>query len=282
MPLRYVECPRDAWQGLSRQIPTALKLRHLQGLLDAGFRHLDLGSFVSPKAVPQLADTEAVLARLAVPAGADLLCIVGNERGLARALAAPNLSSVGYPLSVNDTFQRRNLGRSLEASWPLLERLAREAAGAGLRFVIYVSMGFGNPYGEPWAPADTAAAVARLRALGINEIALADTVGSATPARLEAVLEAVGEPSGLGLHLHARPGAWREPLELALAAGLEWFEGALAGVGGCPFAADALVGNLPTEAVLPWLEARSGERLVAGEALAALAREAAEIATRYR
>lgn len=282
MPFRYVECPRDAWQGLPRQIPTDLKARHLQHLLDAGFRHLDMGSFVSPKAVPQLADTEAVLERLEVPEDAELLCIIGNERGLIRARAAPNLTAVGYPLSVNDTFQRRNLGRSLEASWPLVERLVQEAAEAGLRFVVYVSMGFGNPYGEPWAPADTAAAVARLRALGVTEIALADTVGSVTPARLEAVLEAVGDLRGLGLHLHARPGAWQAPLELALAAGLEWFEGALAGIGGCPFAADALVGNLPTEAVLPWLEARTGERLVSSEALAALAREAAEIAARYR
>lgn len=282
MLLSYVECPRDSWQGLTRQIPTEEKVAYLQKLLDVGFSRLDMGSFVSPAAVPQLADTEAVLSALEPPGDADLLAIIANERGLERALAAPRLGSVGYPLSVNDTFQRRNTGRSLEQSWPLLERLAQTAASAGLRFVVYLSMGFGNPYGEPWAPQDTASAVARLRELGVEHIALADTVGTATPARLRDVLSATAAPEALGLHLHARPDAWQAQLELALAHGLRWFEGALAGVGGCPFAADELVGNLPSERVLPWLERRTGERLVSREALLELSQEAARLAARYR
>lgn len=278
----YVECPRDSWQGLSRFIPTEEKIAYLQKLLDAGFRHLDVGSFVSPKAVPQLADTEAVLAGLTVPDGADLLCIIANERGLKRAASAPNVSSVGYPLSVNDTFQRRNTNRSLEDSWPLVETLLDASSRAGLRFVVYLSMGFGNPYEEPWQPEDTARAVSRLRGLGVENIALADTVGTATPERLRSVLEAVASPETLGLHLHARPERWREPLELALSYGLAWFEGALAGVGGCPFAGDELVGNLPTELVLPWLECAAGNHIVQAEVLLELSQDAAQLATRYR
>jgi hydroxymethylglutaryl-CoA lyase len=281
MPLTYVECPRDSWQGLARQIPTEEKIRYLQTLLEAGFTRLDMGSFVSTKAVPQLADTEVVLSQLSVPEGADLLCIVANERGLERAIAAPNVSSVGYPLSVNDTFQRRNTNRSLEASWPLVETMLREARGAGLRFVVYLSMGFGNPYGGPWEPADTATAVFRLRELGVQDIALADTVGTATPERLRAVLAATDAPGTLGLHLHACPDEWQGPLEVALENGLYWFEGALAGVGGCPFAGDELVGNLPTELVLPWLEAKTDERLIRNEVLRELAKDAARLAARF-
>ena len=259
MTLRYVECPRDAWQGLPRVIPTEEKRAHLEALLAAGFRHLDLGSFVSPKAVPGLADTEEVLAGLTRPEDADFLCIVANERGLGRAFEAQSVTSVGYPLSVNDTFQRRNTNRSLEASWPLVGEMLGATKARGLGFVVYLSMGFGNPYGEPWSPDDTAAAVSRLRETGVRDIVLADTVGTATPARLESVLEAVGEAQDLGLHLHARPESWREGLEAALAHGVRWFEGALGGAGGCPFAGDELVGNLPTEAVLPWLAARGLE-----------------------
>ena len=259
MTLRYVECPRDSWQGLARTIPTEEKRDYLDALLGAGFRHLDLGSFVSPKAVPQLADTEAVLSGLTRPQDADFLCIVANEKGLERALQAPHVSSVGYPLSVNDAFQRRNTNRSIEASWPLVEEMLEATRARGFGFVVYLSMGFGNPYGEPWSPDDTAAAVARLREMGVHDIVLADTVGTATPARLGSVLEAVGEVQDLGLHLHARPHAWQEPLEKALTHGLHWFEGALGGVGGCPFAGDELVGNLPTEEVLPWLAAQGLE-----------------------
>lgn len=277
--LRYVECPRDAWQGLARVIPTPRKIAFVQALLDAGFRQLDVGSFVSPKAVPQLADTEAVLSALAVPEGAELLAIVANRKGLARALAAPKLTHIGFPLSVNATFQQRNANQSLEAAWQFAAELVAEARAAGLTLVVYLSMGFGNPYGEPWQPADTAQAVARLRALGVSEIALADTAGSATPERLQAVLAATEAPERLGLHLHARPDDWQGKLEVALAHGIRWFEGALSGAGGCPFAADALVGNLPTEQVLPYLAARGLPYPVAG--LEVLACQAAELAREH-
>lgn len=273
-----MECPRDAWQGLAHAPPTALKVRHLQDLLAAGFAHLDLGSFVSRKLVPQMADTEEVLAALGPAPGADLLCIIGNERGLERAAAAAGVTSVGYPLSVSDTFQRRNVGRSVQESWELVAGLLAAAGAAGLDLVVYVSMGFGNPYGDPWSPAVTAAAVARLRELGVRRLALADTLGDASAEVVRAVMAEVSDPAGLGLHLHAAPGAWSGKLEVALAHGVRWFEGALGGVGGCPFAADALVGNLPTEHVLPWLAAAG--LVVAPDlaALPALARAAGELA----
>ncbi len=225
----YVECPRDSWQGLRHQIPTA---------------------------VPQLADTEAVLAELPDPEGRDYLCIVANARGLERAATQPRVTSVGYPLSVSDAFQRRNTGRSLRDSWPLLAELRDLAGGAGKRLVVYLSMGFGNPDDEPWTPETTLSAVERLRDLGVHDVALADTVGRATPELVAQVTRAAVArfgAEGLGVHLHARP---EQAVALARAAhdgGIRWFEGALGGVGGCPFAGDALVGNLPTELVAPAL-----------------------------
>jgi hydroxymethylglutaryl-CoA lyase len=278
--LRYTECPRDSWQGLSRFIPTEEKTRYLQTLLDAGFKHLDMGSFVSPKAVPQLSDTEEVLAKLRLPQDADLLCIIANERGLGRALVAKHVTSVGYPLSVNDTFQRRNTNRSLEESWPLVEQLLKQKGRLGL--VVHISMGFGNPYGEPWQASDTARAVEKLRDMGVKQIALADTVGTATPERLQNVLESIENSESLGLHLHARLDAWQEPLEVALDFGITWFEGALAGVGGCPFADDALVGNLPTEKVLAWFAPKRIGIPVSLEKVDKLGLEASRIAAEYQ
>ncbi len=272
----WVECPRDAWQGLGRVPTTEQKVRHLRDLLAAGFDHLDLGSFVSKRLVPQMADTEEVVAALAPGPGVDLLCIVGNLRGVERAGVAAGVTSVGYPLSVSDTFQRRNVGRSVDESWDDLDALVEGAHAAGLGLAVYVSMGFGNPYGDPWSPAITAAAVARLRELGVRRVALADTVGDADAAAVLAVLAEVSEPAGLGLHLHAAPGEWRDKLEVALDHGVRWFEGALGGVGGCPFAAADLVGNLPTEHVLPWL---AGEGLSVAPDLTALP-ELAEAALR--
>lgn len=269
----WVECPRDAWQGLKQAPATPDKVAHLRGLLAAGFDHIDLGSFVSERAVPQMADTEAVLADLGDAPGADLLCIVGNERGLERAAAAKGVTSVGYPLSVSDTFQRRNVGRSVAESWDQVALLRDRAAAAGIGLVVYLSMGFGNPYGDPWSPAITAAAVERLDEMGIGRVALADTLGNADADAVDAVLAAVPHAGGLGLHLHSDGRGWRDELRVALRHGVRWFEGALGGIGGCPFAADELVGNLPTERVLPWLVA---EGLAVAPDLTALPDLAAE------
>lgn len=281
--ISYVECPRDAWQGLEHVVPAETKLAHLQHLLDAGFTRLDVGSFVSPRMVPQLADTEAVVSRLEARPDAELICIVGNERGVERAALVANVTTVGFPLSVNDTFQRRNVGRSLEESWPLLARMMTLCEKAGLGLVVYLSMAFGNPYRESWGPHHTAEAIQRLRDMGIAKIALADTVGTADAKTVERVLGSVSNADDLGLHLHSRPGAWTPLLEVGLSHGVHWIEGALGGIGGCPFAGDDLVGNLPTEQVIPWL-ATSGYEVdlsVSDETMGVLAAEATAIATRY-
>ncbi|MFN3265719.1 MAG: hydroxymethylglutaryl-CoA lyase [Deinococcales bacterium] len=268
----YVECPRDAWQGMTRFIPTQAKIGFLTALLEAGFTHLDCGSFVSPKAVPQMSDTEAVLEALP-STSADLLCIVANQQGLARAKACGRVTSVGYPLSISDTFQRRNTNRSLEDSWNLVEEMY--SSTNHLRLVVYLSMGFGNPYGDVWDINLVLESVARLRQIGVEHIVLADTYGQADAARVEAVVSAVVQQfgaAGIGVHLHAHPDAALQLAQAALNAGALWLEGALGGMGGCPFAGDSLVGNLPTEVVLPMLQTK-----VNLEHLALLQRHALEV-----
>jgi len=281
--VRYVECPRDAWQGLPHLVPGEAKRAHLQALIDGGFTRIDAGSFVSPRAVPQMADTEDVLTALDVPVGVDLLCIVANERGVERAALVGPVTSVGYPLSVNETFQRRNVGYGLEESWQLVSRLTALSDQAGLDLVIYLSMAFGNPYRDAWIPGNTAEFIQRLRDVGVQRIALADTVGNATPTVVDRVLGSVSNAHDLGLHLHARPDAWHDTVSTSLKHGLRWIEGALAGIGGCPFAGDTLVGNLPTEAVLPWLALQGYEvgMTVTQAALADLVSDAADLARRY-
>ncbi len=252
--MRYVECPRDSWQGLGKIIPTEKKLRHILLLLNAGFTHLDLGSFVSIKAVPQMADTEELLANLPQPSSCQYICIIANERGLERALNAKNCNAVAYPLSISETFQRRNTNTSLGMSWPLLQTLFEQSER--LNFTVHLSMGFGNPYGDPWDENIVLAAITRLRDMGIQNICLADTYGQANARRIKSVSQAVIQKYGaeqIGLHLHARAEHTTEIVKAAVNAGVTWFEGALAGIGGCPFAGDELVGNLATELVLPEL-----------------------------
>ncbi|KHG65274.1 hydroxymethylglutaryl-CoA lyase [Thermus sp. 2.9] len=283
MTAKWVECPRDAWQGFSRFIPTEEKVVFLRKLLQAGFRHLDLTSFVSPKWVPQMQDAEEVLKALPPPEGRTYLAIVANEKGLERALQAERLTHVGYPFSLSETFQRKNTNRSLAESWPLVAEMVQAVEGR-LGLVVYLSMAFGNPYGDPWSVERVLEAIARLRELGVREIALADTYGVADAKRIRAVLEAAVArfgPEGLGAHLHARPEEALAKAEAVLEAGVFWLEGALAGVGGCPFAGDELVGNLPTERVLPFLEARGLATGVDLSRLPHLAEEAARLKLRY-
>jgi hydroxymethylglutaryl-CoA lyase len=272
--MKFVECPRDAWQGMTRFIPTERKTKFLSHLLEAGFTNLDCGSFVSEKAVPQMADTETVLNGLPATK-ADLLCIVANPKGLTRALACKPVTSVGYPLSISDTFQRRNTNFSLEDSWMLVQEI--HDAKAHLQLVVYLSMGFGNPYNDPWNIDLVLESVARLREIGVQNIALADTYGQADAKRVFEVTKAVIEQfgaTGIGVHLHARAENALGLTKAALQAGATWFEGALGGIGGCPFAGDDLVGNLPTEQVLPLLNINL-------ENLQVLAQEALEIRLHY-
>jgi hydroxymethylglutaryl-CoA lyase len=275
MKLRWVECPRDAWQGFRQFIPTAEKVAYLHRLLAAGFEDLDLTSFVSPRWVPQHRDAEEVLAALPPPEHRRYLAIVANLKGLERARQSPQVTAIGYPFSISETFQQRNTNRSIAETWPLVAELLAERGK--LDVVIYLSMGFGNPYDDPWSPELVVDVVGRLREMGVREIALADTYGIASPERIhttfEAVVRAFG-PQDLGVHLHSRPEGTQEKLDAALSLGLSWFEGALGGVGGCPFAGDTLVSNLPSEIALPYLSAKGFELNIDLHQLPALREEA--------
>ena len=217
----------------------------------AGFTHVDFGSFVSPKAVPQMQDTEDVWKEIRpLAAGKTFIAIIANERGLDRALAVGGLPAVAYPFSISETFQRNNTGSSIAQSWNVLETLQRRCSEARIALDVHLSMSFGNPYREPWSIRLVGDAVKRLRDLGIESVLLADTVGCATPRQIREVFAAC---SGTGAHFHAAPAKWRANIEAALAAGCTRIDAALAGIGGCPFAQDELVGNVPTEGVLELL-----------------------------
>lgn len=282
--MKWVECPRDSWQGFARFIPTEEKVGYLLELLEAGFESLDLTSFVSLRWVPQHADAKTVLAALPAPQGREYLAIIGNLKGLERARQAAHLTTVGYPFSISETFQRKNLNLGIEESWPMLAQMVNEARG--LRFVVYLSMAFGNPYGDPWTPGLTAQFVQRLRQLpGLAGIVLADTYGVASAQTLAQTLEAVARAGGLaeplGLHLHSRPEHTLDKVRVALEFGVAWLEGALGGIGGCPFAGDALVGNLATEQVLPYLAQQGQVTKVDLNRLPDLSNRALVLRTKY-
>ena len=259
-----VECPRDAWQGLRQIIPTEEKVAYLSRLVTLGFRHIDAVSFVSPKHVPQMADSEEVMKKLSLvkaPTGeaAEIIGIVVNEQGIERALGTPGVTTVGYPYSISAYFRRANANMSRQESRDLVEKLARETKTAGKNLVVYVSMAFGNPYDEPWGPEIVEDALVWLKEVGVRTVSLADTVGTAAPEDVASLFKAVtGCVAGveIGVHLHSRPAGAAEKVLAAYEAGCRRFDGALTGLGGCPFAGDELVGNIPTEAVLTTLSAR--------------------------
>jgi hydroxymethylglutaryl-CoA lyase len=252
-PVKLIECPRDAWQGLKRLIPTELKVQYLRALIDAGFKHIDAVSFVSPKAVPQMADSEEVLEQLQPPNNVEIIGIVVNEKGAERAIASQRVTTVGYPYSISPTFLRKNQNQSPEENWGVLRAVKKRAEEAQRDVVVYISMAFGNPYCDPWNKDEVKEAVKRVVDLGIRSISLADTVGAATPELVGRVVGPVISDYGnfdIGVHLHStRAGAVAKILA-AYDAGCRRFDSALGGLGGCPFAQDALVGNIPTEIVL--------------------------------
>ncbi len=257
--VKLIECPRDAWQGLPRQIPTERKVEYLRGLVAAGFRHIDAVSFVSPKAVPQMADSEEVLAQLGAFEQVEIIGIVVNEKGAARAIATGKVSTLGYPCSISETFLQRNQSQSLEENQVVLQRIKEMADDAGLKMVAYVSMAFGNPYGDPWDEEKAVEGTAAIADLGISAISLADTVGAAGPELIHRVTAAVlRERAGceVGIHMHSTRAAAGAKVLAAFDAGCRRFDSAVGGLGGCPFAQDDLVGNIPTEEVLRALEQR--------------------------
>jgi hydroxymethylglutaryl-CoA lyase len=260
--LKLIECPRDAWQGLSREIPTKLKARYLRALIDAGFKHIDAVSFVSPKAVPQMAESEKVLEQIDVPDDVEIIGIVVNEKGAERAIATHAVSTLGFPCSISETFLRKNQNQSVEECYTVLELIKKTAETVALDFVAYISMAFGNPYRDPWGETQVLEAMNKLVSLGIGSISLADTVGMAGPDLIHCVFESVKDEypeCDIGVHLHSAPAEAAAKVLAAYDAGCRRFDSAIGGLGGCPFAQDALVGNIPTESVITGLQRRDVE-----------------------
>jgi hydroxymethylglutaryl-CoA lyase len=257
--VKLIECPRDAWQGLACFVPTERKVEYLRGLIAAGFRNIDAVSFVSPKAVPQMADSEQVLAQLGPHDGVEIIGIVVNEKGAERAIATGSVTTLGYPCSISETFLRRNQNQSLKENLAVLNRIKERADQSGLGLVVYISMAFGNPYGDVWSEEKIVEAAADIRHTGIKTISLADTVGRAEPELIAGAVTAVLQASSgceLGVHLHSTRAAAAAKILAAYDAGCRRFDSAMGGLGGCPFAQDDLVGNIPTEEVLRALEKR--------------------------
>ena len=282
--VKLIECPRDAWQGLKGQIPAELKTNYLQALISAGFKHIDAVSFVSPNAVPQMADSEEVLKELDPPDDVEIIGIVVNEKGAQRAIATEAVHTLGFPYSISPTFLENNQRQTLEDAVEELEKVEKKADEAGLDTVVYISMAFGNPYGDPWSIDEVVEAVGLLELQEIRVISLADTVGLAPPEKIREVVSAViakYDYLEIGVHLHSRPDQAAAKIIAAYEAGCRRFDSAIGGLGGCPFAQDELVGNIPTETVIETLRCR-GAQLPPLKPLDTLLRATAEIGARYK
>ena len=252
-PIKLIECPRDAWQGLKGQIPTEVKVQYLRALIGAGFKHIDAVSFVSPKAVPQMADSELVLEQLDPPDDVEIIGIVVNLKGVERALGTEAVRTIGFPYSVSPTFLQRNQSQSPESALDELEKIKQMASQAELETIVYISMAFGNPYGDLWNVDEVLEAVGLIADMDITQVSLADTVGLATPEQIRALVEPVlsqYDHMEIGVHLHSRPAEAAAKVLAAYDIGVRRFDAALGGLGGCPFAQDLLVGNIPTEKVV--------------------------------
>ncbi len=260
--IKLIECPRDAWQGLPGQIPTSVKVEYLRALVAAGFKHIDAVSFVSPKAVPQMADSENVLSGLDPPDDVEIIAIVVNERGAERAIATDAVRTLGFPYSLSPTFLKTNQNQTLEENLDILEKIKQKADDNGLDTIAYISMAFGNPYGDLWNVDELIEGISLLADMDLQAISLADTVGLATPQEIADVLGPVLEKFDgveIGVHLHSRPDEAAAKVLAAYDVGCRRFDSAIGGLGGCPFAQDVLVGNIPTEKLLEALKSRGAE-----------------------
>ena len=281
--VKIIECPRDAWQGLPRVVPPEVKADYLRLLIAAGFKHIDAVSFVSSAAVPQMADSEQVLKYLDaavpdMPGDVEILGIVVNEKGAERAVATQAVHTLGFPYSISPEFLKRNQNQTPEECLDILEAIGQLAFKSGIDLVAYVSMAFGNPYGDPYDTEEVVAACDLLADMGISQISLADTVGLATPKQIEELSRdvlGIHDNIEIGLHLHAHPNDVARKVAAAYRAGIRRLDMAVGGLGGCPFAQDAMVGNIATEqaivelkrlgAVLPRLTPLDGVASASGE-----------------
>ncbi|MCU0422136.1 MAG: hydroxymethylglutaryl-CoA lyase [Bacteroidia bacterium] len=255
MSVKIIECPRDAMQGLHDFIPTATKIKYINQLLQVGFDTIDFGSFVSPKAIPQLKDTIEVLEQLEWNTSTQLLAIVANLRGVEEAVKHNNISFIGFPFSISETFQQRNTNSSIAESLNTVKLMHEQCVKYHKQPVVYLSMGFGNPYGDEWSPEIAIDKVGELDAIGIRCIALSDTIGIADASiisHLFTKLIPAFPHIEFGAHLHTTPDTWYEKVDAAFNSGCNRFDGAIKGFGGCPMAADELTGNMPTEKIISY------------------------------
>ena len=287
--VKIIECPRDAWQGLPEIIPTAVKVEYLLKLAAAGFKHIDAVSFVSPAHVKQMADSEDVMKGFlaGLPAGVappEIIGIVVNERGFERALATPGVTTIGYPYSISAYFRRANANMSKGESRALVEEIRKATKASGHGMVVYISMAFGNSYEEPWGAEIVEDALVWLKDIGVRSVSLADTVGTTPPEYVGALYNTVKDCVAgleLGVHLHSRAEGAAEKVLAAYDAGCRRFDGALTGLGGCPFAGDELVGNIATETILAALGSRGADAGIAPEALGPAIAMSEDIRAKY-
>ena len=283
--LKIVECPRDAMQGIKTFIPTNEKVRYIQSLLGCGFDTLDFGSFVSPKAIPQMVDTAGVLAKLDLSkTNSKLLSIVANVRGAEDAVSHPEVDYLGFPFSISENFQMRNTHKTIAQSVETLQEIFNLADAANKEVVTYISMGFGNPYGDPWDVDIVGEWTEKLAKMGAKILSLSDTVGSSDPETISYLFSNLipKYPSiEFGAHLHTTPTKWHEKVAAAYESGCRRFDGAIQGFGGCPMAKDDLTGNMPTEKMLSYFTSEKVESGVNWMAFEASYNKATELFSKY-
>ena len=255
--IKIIECPRDAMQGIKIFIPTDLKVKYIQSLLRVGFDTLDFGSFVSPKAIPQMRDTKAVLDKLDLSStNTKLLSIVANLRGAEMACSINSIDYLGFPFSISENFQMRNTHKTISESEIVLKDILDITQKKNKKLVVYMSMAFGNPYGDPWEVDIVGEWADRLQSMGVEILSLSDTIGSSKSESISYLFSNLIPKFPhieFGAHLHTHPNSWYEKLNAAYKAGCHRFDGAIQGFGGCPMASDSLTGNMPTEKIISYL-----------------------------
>ncbi|PPK93703.1 hydroxymethylglutaryl-CoA lyase [Nonlabens xylanidelens] len=283
--VKIIECPRDAMQGIKEMIPTDLKVQYLQSLLRCGFDTIDFGSFVSPKAIPQLVDTAEVLSKLDLSkTESKLLAIIANLRGAKAACEHPEIQYLGYPFSISENFQMRNTHKTIAQSVELLQEVIDLAQKHNKELVVYISMGFGNPYGDPWNVEIVGEWTEKLYKMGVKILSLSDTIGSSDPETITYLFSNLipkYPEIEFGAHLHTTPTTWHEKVDAAYKAGCRRFDGAIQGFGGCPMAKDELTGNMPTEKMVSYFNAVKADSNVNAMSFESSYNEATKIFTKY-
>ncbi len=283
--VKIIECPRDAMQGIKSWIPTTEKVKYIQSLLRCGYDTIDFGSFVSPKAIPQMQDTAQVLAQLDLSSTkSKLLAIIANLRGAEEAVKHPEIHYLGYPFSISENFQMRNTHKTIAESIVILQEILNIAEANNKEVVAYLSMGFGNPYGDPWNVEIVGEWTEKLADMGVNILSLSDTVGTSTPEVISYLFTNLIPQYPhieFGAHLHTTPNAWHEKIDAAYKAGCRRFDGAIQGFGGCPMAKDELTGNMPTEKMLSYFTTNKISSNINPMSFESAHNEATKIFTKY-